>query len=78
MLRAMSHPIKLVEVVTNLVGGKQTTQTRSLGEICIDDEKNHERRKKLARARAETHVGRGASNVSHADGGGFVVTFRKG
>ena len=71
------HPIKLFDVLTVKENGKQTQRWLPLGEISLDLIKNLDQRNQAARVLAEKHVGRTASNVSHAEGGGFVVTFRK-
>jgi hypothetical protein len=77
--RTMSHTIKLFEVFTEkAANGKNVTRTLPLGSIPMQLEKNLERRKIVARERAERHVGRKASNVSHADGGHLVAYFRRG
>lgn len=67
----------MFEVFTEKVEGKLKTRSLPLGVLSLDFETNLERRKIAARNKAEAHVGRVASNVSHAIDGDFVVTFRK-
>lgn len=77
MIRRVSHPVKLFEVWTERENGKPVLRTAPLGVIAIDDEKNNERRKMAARARAAQHVGREPSTVMHSDNNSLVVNFRR-
>lgn len=72
-----SHTIKLFDVVVEKSNGKTTTRTLPIGSIAMDFERNIERRKIVARSRAEKHVGRSATNVSHTADGNLAAYFRR-
>lgn len=73
----MSHLIKLFETWNELSNGKRVARSAPLGSITIEHERNKERRKAAARARATAHVGRAPSSILHADGDTFVAVFRR-
>lgn len=79
MATAPSIPIKLFEVYSEKdpATGKPRARSRSLGEIAMPFVSNKEKRKTEAKQRAEAHVGRASSNVSHTPGDGMSATFRE-
>lgn len=73
----MSHPVKMFEVWAERISGKNVPRTAPLGTIQIENERNKDRRKDTARARAAAHVGREPSAISHAENDSLVVLFRR-
>lgn len=73
----MSHPVKMFDVWSDRVNGKNVPRTTPLGTLAIEHERNKDRRKETARARAAAHVGREPLAVLHAEGDSIVVTFRR-